>query len=71
MCDHLGIAFDPAMLDFHANPRTVRTISAEQVRRPLHRDAIDEWRRFEPWLGPLRDALGDAVDRWNAQEETA
>ena len=69
VCDHLGIAFDPAMLDFHASQRVVRTISAEQVRRPLHRDALDEWRRFEPWLGPLRNALGDAVDSWNDPQE--
>ena len=69
VCDHLGIAFDRTMLDFHASKRTVRTISAEQVRRPLHRDAIDEWRRFEPWLGPLREALGDAVDRWDAPQK--
>ena len=69
VCGRLGIAFDPVMLDFHANPRTVRTISAEQVRRPLHRDALDEWRRFDPWLGPLRDALGDAIDRWDDPQE--
>ncbi len=69
LCRHLGIAFDPVMLDFHINPRTVRTISAEQVRRPLNRDALDEWRRFAPWLGPLKDALGDAVDRWDAHQE--
>lgn len=70
LCDHLAIDFDPAMLDFHINPRTVRTISAEQVRRPLNRDAIDEWRRFAPWLGPLREALGDAVEcRDGTQEE--
>ena len=68
-CHHLGIAFEPAMLEFHANRRTVRTISAEQVRRPLNRDAIDEWRRFAPWLGPLHDELGDAVDRWDAHNE--
>jgi len=69
LCRHLGIAFLPVMLDFHINLRTVRTISAEQVRRPLNRDAIDEWRRFALWLGPLKDALGDAVDRWDAHQE--
>ncbi|MDQ3144627.1 MAG: sulfotransferase [Pseudomonadota bacterium] len=64
LADRLGIAFDPAMLDFHANARTVRTISAGQVRRPLHRGALEEWRNFEPWLGPLADALGPARDDW-------
>jgi tetratricopeptide (TPR) repeat protein len=69
VCEHIGIEFEPAMLDFHANKRIVRTISAEQVRRPLNRDAVDEWRRFEQWLGPLRDALGDAADGWNDDQK--
>jgi tetratricopeptide (TPR) repeat protein len=68
----LGLAFEPAMLDFHRNRRTVRTISAQQVRQPLHAQAVDEWRAFEPWLGPLKAALGPALDEWNApQEKTA
>jgi tetratricopeptide (TPR) repeat protein len=69
LCEHIGMKFEPAMLDFHASKRIVRTISAEQVRRPLNRDAVDEWRRFEQWLGPLKDALGDAADRWNDDQE--
>ncbi|MDQ3078632.1 MAG: sulfotransferase [Pseudomonadota bacterium] len=69
LCGHIGIPFEPAMLDFHASKRVVRTISAEQVRRPLNRDAINEWRRFEQWLAPLKEALGDAVDRWNDHQE--
>ena len=69
ICHYLDIAFDPAMLDFHANARTVRTISAEQVRRPINRDVISEWRRFEAWLTPLRDALGDAAERWDDHQQ--
>lgn len=69
LADRLGIAFDPAMLDFHRNERTVRTISAAQVRQPLHRQAVDEWRSFEPWLGPLATALGPALERWDDPQE--
>lgn len=69
LADHLGIAFDPAMLEFHRNERTVRTISAQQVRRPLHRKAVDEWQNFAPWLDPLGAALGPALDTWNAPQE--
>ena len=47
----------------------MRTISAQQVRHPLHRQAVDEWRAFEPWLGPLAAALGPALDHWNAPQE--
>ncbi len=56
--------FEPACLDFHRNARAVRTASSEQVRRPIFRDGLDQWRRYEPWLGPLRQALGTALDRW-------
>lgn len=52
--------FEPACLAFRKTERAVRTASSEQVRRPLSSDGIDQWRNFEPWLGPLRDALGGA-----------
>ena len=57
----LGLDFDPACLRFHENARAVRTASSEQVRQPIFRDGLDQWRRFDPWLGPLRDGLGDAL----------
>jgi tetratricopeptide (TPR) repeat protein len=69
LTDALGLEYEPAMLDFHRNRRTVRTISAQQVRQPLHAQAVDEWRTFEAWLGPLADALGSTLDSWNAPQE--
>ena len=62
--DHVGLDFEPACIDFHQNRRSVRTPSSEQVRQPIFRDGLDQWRRFEPWLGPLKQALGDAVERY-------
>ncbi len=53
-----GLAFDPACLRFFANDRPVRTASSEQVRQPIYRRGLDDWRRYERWLGPLIDALG-------------
>lgn len=69
LCAALDLTFDPAMLDFHRNQRTVRTISAAQVRRPLSRDAIDEWRVHEEALAPLAAALGPALEIWDAPAE--
>jgi len=40
----------------------VQTVSSEQVRRPLYSASLDEWRNFEPWLGPLKQALGELAD---------
>jgi tetratricopeptide (TPR) repeat protein len=59
--DFCGLPFEPACLEFHKTPRNVRTASSEQVRQPISRDGIDQWRNYEPWLASLRDALGDAV----------
>ncbi len=44
--------------EFYKTERSVRTASSEQVRQPIYREGIDQWRNFEPWLGPLRQALG-------------
>jgi hypothetical protein len=56
-----GLPFEAACLDFHKTERSVRTASSEQVRQPIFREGLDQWRHYEPWLGPLKEALGDAV----------
>jgi hypothetical protein len=58
---HCGLEFEPEVLRFHENRRAVRTASSEQVRQPISSEAVDQWRNFEPWLGPLKDALGPVV----------
>jgi len=60
----LGLPFEAACLAFHENRRAVRTISSEQVRRPIFREGLEQWRNFEPWLGPLEAALGDRLTAW-------
>jgi tetratricopeptide (TPR) repeat protein len=62
--DFCGLEFEPECLKFHETERSVRTASSEQVRQPLYRDGLEQWRHFEPWLDPLKHALGDAVDRY-------
>ena len=56
--DFCELKFESACVDFHKTERRVHTASSEQVRRPINRDGVDQWRHFEPWLGPLKDALG-------------
>ena len=56
--------FEPECLRFYENQRVAQTISSEQVRRPIYSEGLDQWRNFEPWLGPLRAALGDLVDSY-------
>ena len=66
LLDALGLAFEPACLRFFENRRAVATPSSEQVRRPVFADAVDHWRHFEPWLGPLKDALGPVLETYPA-----
>ena len=62
--DHCGLAFEPACLAFHETRRSVRTPSSEQVRQPIGREGLAQWKNYAPWLAQLRDALGDAVTRY-------
>jgi tetratricopeptide (TPR) repeat protein len=64
LLDHVGLAFEPACLAFWTNDRAVRTASSEQVRQPIFGDAVDHWRNFEPWLAPLKTALGPVLDAY-------
>ncbi len=56
-----GLEFEPACLEYHKTERSVRTASSEQVRRPIFKEGLDQWRNFEPWLEPLKHALGPLV----------
>jgi tetratricopeptide (TPR) repeat protein len=64
MLEYCELPFEPACLEFHRTERSIRTASSEQVRQPIFREGLDQWRTFEPWLGPLREALGDALERY-------
>jgi hypothetical protein len=58
LLDYCGLPFEPACLRFHETRRPVRSASSEQVQRPIYRAALEQWRRYEPWLGELAATLG-------------
>lgn len=64
LLDACGLEFEEACLRFHETERAVRTASSEQVRRPIFREGTEGWQPFEPWLGPLKHALGDVLDAY-------
>ena len=66
-----GLEFEPACVQFYKTERSVRTASSEQVRLPIFRDALLQWRNYEPWLGPLKDNLGDALIRYREEASVA
>jgi tetratricopeptide (TPR) repeat protein len=57
MLDFCELEFEPACLEFHQTRRAVATASAAQVRRPIYRDAIEQWKNYQPYLEPLRAAI--------------
>jgi tetratricopeptide (TPR) repeat protein len=59
LLEFCGLPFEEACLRFHETRRAVHTVSSEQVRQPLYTDALEQWRNFEPWLGPLKEVLGE------------
>ena len=64
LLDYCGLPFEEGVLKFHENTRAVRTASSEQVRRPIFREGMDQWRHFEPWLKPLERALGPVLSAY-------
>jgi hypothetical protein len=66
LLDYCELEFEPACIEFHKTERSVRTASSEQVRQPIYREGLDQWRHYEPWLQPLREALGDALTGYRA-----
>jgi hypothetical protein len=70
LLSYCSLPFEAACLQFYQNSRSVRTASSEQVRQPIFSEAVDHWRNYEPWLGPLKEALGDVIGRYPAIEAT-
>jgi tetratricopeptide (TPR) repeat protein len=66
LLEYCGLPFEEGVLQFHENQRAVRTASSEQVRRPIFREGVDQWRHYEPWLEPLKQALGSVLEKYPA-----
>ena len=60
--DFCQLPFEEACLRYYETERNVRTPSSEQVRQPIFKDGVEQWKNFEPWLAPLKDALGDLAE---------
>lgn len=58
---YCGLPFEGVCLKFYENERAVRTASSEQVRQPIFREGIDQWRHYERWLDPLKSILGPVL----------
>jgi hypothetical protein len=65
LLEYCGLEWENACLRFHETKRAIRTASSEQVRRPLSKSGFGQWKPFEQWLDPLKQALGPALEHWD------
>ncbi|MFT7547153.1 MAG: tetratricopeptide (TPR) repeat protein [Candidatus Azotimanducaceae bacterium] len=61
LLDFCGLPFEESCLRFFETKRKIRTPSSEQVRQPIYNDALEQWRNFEEYLQPLKQALGSEI----------
>ena len=64
LLEYCGLTFEESCLRFYETKRAIRTPSSEQVRQPVYTKGVEQWRNYEPWLGPLKEALGPLLDRY-------
>ena len=61
LLDYCELDFEEQCLRFYETDRAVRTPSSEQVRKPIYKEGLEQWRNFEAHLDPLKEALGPEV----------
>jgi len=61
LLDYCGLEFEEQCLRFYETDRAVRTPSSEQVRKPIYKEGLEQWRHYEAHLEPLKKALGPEV----------
>jgi len=64
LLDYLELPFEAGCLRFYEKQQTIMTVSADQARRPIYRSAVGAGRKFEPWLAPLKQSLGQVLDAY-------
>ena len=64
LLDYCRLPFEEQCLRPHENERAVKTASSEQVRQPISARGLESWKPYEPYLGPLKDALGPVLDAY-------
>ncbi len=64
LLDYCDLPFEDQCLRFYETERAIRTPSSEQVRQPVYKEGLAQWRNFEVHLEPLKKALGPLLERY-------
>ena len=65
--EYLGLEWNENCLNFYNVDRPVLTASVTQVRKPIYTTSTNRWRKYEKYLGPLLEELGDIVPEYEAE----
>lgn len=69
---HCGLDWNPKCLEFYKTDQTAATASMIQVRRPIFKESLSKWQRFEPYIGPLADLAKEEDDKMaNAAQKSS
>lgn len=53
----LDLKWDDSLLHHENNDHAISTPSLWQARQPVFTRSVERWRKFEPWLGPLKELI--------------
>ena len=67
LIDHLGLEWNDQCLKFYDVDRPVKTASLSQVRQPIYKTSTNRWRKYEKYLGPLLEEIGDIVEEYESE----
>jgi len=67
LIEYLGLPWNDACLEFYNLDRPVKTASASQVRKPIYTTSTNRWRKYEKYLGPLLEEIGDIVEEYEKE----
>jgi hypothetical protein len=54
MLEFIGLPWNASCLQIHNSTRPVSTFSKRQVRQSINKASLERWRRYEPFIAPLR-----------------
>lgn len=65
--DHLDLEWNENCLNFYNVDRPVKTASVTQVRKPIYKTSTNRWRKYEQYLTPLLNEIGDIVEEYEGE----
>ena len=53
----IGIQYEDHFIEIDRNIRSVQTASDIQLRKPINKNSIARWKKYEPYISPILKAF--------------